>query len=171
MFFLQHDNSLKSLDQNIKEQKEEVDKLDQRVTQTEGKVRYFSFLNQKETSQIWRLMDHTNTFSPSRPSKRYHFYFPQVEDLQDDVSDQRQQLGEVKEDVQQQGEKLTELEHVVDETVEKVEEIDHKVCNVEGLLKTALIQDDNQNKIETRCIFMPGIITNIYISTKKPLFR
>ncbi|XP_066276158.1 uncharacterized protein [Branchiostoma lanceolatum] len=52
-----------------------------------------------------------------------------VEDLQDDVSDQRQQLGEVKEDVQQQGEKLTELEHVVDETVEKVEEIDHKTLS------------------------------------------
>ncbi|XP_078586516.1 uncharacterized protein LOC144868301 [Branchiostoma floridae x Branchiostoma japonicum] len=32
------DRSLKTLDQNIKEQKEEVDKLDQRVTQTEGKV-------------------------------------------------------------------------------------------------------------------------------------
>eukprot|EP00058_Branchiostoma_floridae_P022917 XP_002608407.1 hypothetical protein BRAFLDRAFT_127608 [Branchiostoma floridae] len=79
------DRSLKSLDQNIKEQKEEVDKLDQRVTQTEGKVE-----------------DLQDEVSDQRQ---------QLGQVKEDVQQQGEKLTELEHVVDETVEKVEEIDH------------------------------------------------------------
>ncbi|XP_019627672.1 PREDICTED: uncharacterized protein LOC109472380 [Branchiostoma belcheri] len=79
------DRSLQSLDQDIKEQKEDVDKLDQRVTQTEGKVE-----------------DLADDVSAQRE---------QLGEVQEDVRQQGEKLTELEYVVDETVEKVEEIDH------------------------------------------------------------
>ncbi|XP_035672741.1 uncharacterized protein LOC118413458 isoform X2 [Branchiostoma floridae] len=79
------DRSLKSLDQDIKEQKEEVDKLDQRVTKTEEKVE-----------------DLADDVSDQRQ---------QLGEVKEDVQQQEEKLTELEHVVDETVEKVEEIDH------------------------------------------------------------